>query len=70
MANSNPQKIANNNANPSIKSRQATESILKGQEALTESGNASKTAVQELTKAYQDLATFNAFPPRRTRWSS
>jgi phasin family protein len=60
MANSNPQKIANNNANPSIKSRQATESILKGQEALTESGNASKTAVQELTKAYQDLATKNA----------
>jgi phasin family protein len=60
MANSNPQKIANNNANPLIKSRQATESILKGQEALTESGNASKTAVQELTKAYQDLTTKNA----------
>jgi phasin family protein len=60
MANSSPQKTANNNANPLIKSRQATESILKGQEALTESGNASKTAVQELTKAYQDLATKNA----------
>ena len=61
MANSTRQKIANNNADPLIKSRQATESILKGQtEALTESGNASKTAVQELTKAYQDLATKNA----------
>jgi phasin family protein len=35
--------------------------MLRGQtEALTESGNASKTAVQELTKAYQDLATKNA----------
>ena len=61
MANSTLQKIANNNADPLIKSGQATESILKGQaEVLTESGNASKTAVQELAKAYQDLATKNA----------
>jgi phasin family protein len=43
------------------KSGKATESILKGRtEALTESGNAPTTAVQELTKAYQDLATKNA----------
>ena|SRR5271167_3140557 len=61
MANSTLQKIANNNADPLIKSGQATESMLKGQtEAVTESGNASKTAVHELTKAYQDLATKNA----------
>jgi phasin family protein len=61
MANSTSQKIANNNADPLIKSGRATESMLRGQtEALTESGNASKTAVQELTKAYQDLATKNA----------
>ena len=31
-----------------------------GTEALTESGNASRAAVQELTKAYQELATKNA----------
>jgi len=61
MANSTLQKIAKNNADPLIKSGQATESILKGQtEALTESGNAPATAIQELTKAYQDLATNNA----------
>jgi phasin family protein len=29
-------------------------------EALTESGNASRTAVQELTRAYQELASKNA----------
>jgi hypothetical protein len=29
-------------------------------EALTESANAARTAVQELTKAYQELATKNA----------
>jgi phasin family protein len=28
--------------------------------ALTESGNASRAGVQELTKAYQELATLNA----------
>jgi phasin family protein len=60
MANSNPQKIANNNANPSIKSRQATESILKGQEALTESGNASKTAVDEGISGLGDIQRLSA----------
>jgi phasin family protein len=61
MANSTLQKIANNNVDPLTKSGRATESIPKGgTEALTESGDASKTAVQQLTKAYQDLATKNA----------
>ncbi len=37
------------------------EKIMKGNaDALTESGNASRAAVQELTKAYQELATKNA----------
>jgi phasin family protein len=60
MASSTVQKIANSNADPLTKSGQAAESILKGSaEALTESGDA-KTAVQELTRAYQELATKNA----------
>jgi phasin family protein len=43
------------------KSGQAAETMMKGgTEALTESGNASIAAVQELTKAYQELATKNA----------
>ncbi len=43
------------------KSGQAAETMLKGStEALTEGGNASIAAVQELTKAYQELATKNA----------
>jgi phasin family protein len=43
------------------KSGQAAEKIIKGSaEALTESRNASRAAVEELTKAYQELATKNA----------
>ena len=42
-------------------SGEAAEKIVKGNaEALTESGNASRAAIQELTKAYQELATKNA----------
>src|SRR5271154_2236505 len=42
-------------------SGEAAEKIMKGNaEALTESGNASRAAVQELTRAYQELATKNA----------
>ena len=37
----------------------ATEIIRGNADALTESGNASRAAVQELTKAYQELATKN-----------
>ena len=43
------------------KSGEAAETIVKGTaEALTESGNASRAAIQELTRAYQELATKNA----------
>ena len=37
----------------------ANEMIRGNADALTESGNASRAAVQELTKAYQELATKN-----------
>jgi phasin family protein len=43
------------------KSGEAAEKIVKGNaDALTESGNASRAAIQELTKAYQELASKNA----------
>ena len=43
------------------KSGEAAEKIVRGNaEALTESGNASRAAIQELTRAYQELATKNA----------
>ena len=38
----------------------ANEMIKDNADALTESGNASRAAVQELTKAYQELTTKNA----------
>ena len=42
------------------RSGEATNEMIKGNaDALTESGNASRAAVQELTKAYQELATKN-----------
>ena len=43
------------------RSGEAVTKIMKGNaNALTESGNASRAAVQELTKAYQELTTKNA----------
>ena len=55
------ENIAKTNADALAKSSRAAETITKGgAEALTESGNASIAAVQELTKAYQELATKNA----------
>ena len=43
------------------RSGEAANEIMKGNaDALTESGNASRAAVQELTKAYQELTTKNA----------
>ena len=60
MANPIVENIAKTNADALAKSGQAAETIMKGSaEALTESGNASRAAVQELTKAYQELATKN-----------
>ena len=42
------------------RSGEAANELMRGNaDALTKSGNASRTAVQELTKAYQDLATKN-----------
>ena len=61
MANPIVENIAKTNADALAKSSRAAETITKGgAEALTESGNASRAAVQELTKAYQELATKNA----------
>jgi phasin family protein len=61
MANPIIENIAKTNADALAKSSGAAETIMKGgAEALTESGNASRAAVQELTKAYQELATKNA----------
>jgi phasin family protein len=43
------------------RSGEAANEIMKGNaDALTESGDASRAAVQELTKAYQELTTKNA----------
>ena len=48
-------------AEPLTKGGEAAEKIVKGNaEALTVSGNASRAAIQELTRAYQELATKNA----------
>ena len=61
MANPIVENIAKTNADALAKSSRAAEAIAKGgAEALTESGNASRAAIQELTKAYQELATKNA----------
>ena len=61
MTNPIVENISKANADALAKSSRAAETIMKGgAEALTESGNASRAAVQELTKAYQELATKNA----------
>ena len=60
MANPIVENIAKTNAEIA-KSSRAAEAVMKGgAAALTESGNASRAALQELTKAYQELATKNA----------
>ena len=61
MATPTIEKIAKSNADASTTSGQAAETIMKSSaEAPTESGAASRAAVQDLTKAYQELATKNA----------
>jgi hypothetical protein len=53
--------IADATAEPLIKGGEAAQKIGKGNaEALTVGGNASRAAVQELSRAYQELATKNA----------
>jgi phasin family protein len=55
------EKIAKSNAAAPTTSGQAAETIMKSSaEATAESGAASRAAVQDLTKAYQELATKNA----------
>jgi len=61
MAKQPSERIAEASAEALTKSGEAAEKIIKGSaDALTESRNASKAAVEELTKAYQELATKNA----------
>jgi phasin family protein len=61
MARQPPEQIAEANAEALTESGEATEKIVKGNvEALAENGNASRGAIQELTTAYQELATKNA----------
>src|SRR5208283_123097 len=60
MANPIVENITKTNADALAKSGQVAEAIMKGStEALADSGNASRAGVQELTKAYQELATKN-----------
>ena len=61
MATTTSERTGKSNADDIAKSAQAAEKIMKDNvETLTESGTASRTAVQELTRAYQELATKNA----------
>ena len=55
------EQVAETASKAVTKSGDAAEKIVKGNaDALTESGNASRAAIQELTKAYQELASKNA----------
>jgi phasin family protein len=61
MAKQPAEQIAEAASEALTKSGEAAEKIVKGNaEALTESGYASRAAIQELTRAYQELATKNA----------
>jgi phasin family protein len=60
MAKRPGKQIAEATAESLTKGGEAAEKIVKGNAALTVSGNASRAAVQELTRAYQELATKNA----------
>ena len=61
MAKQPSEQIAEASAKALTESGQAAEKIIKGSaDALTESRNALRAAVDELTKAYQELATKNA----------
>jgi hypothetical protein len=61
MAKRPAEQIAEAASEALTKGGEAAEKIVKGNaEALTESGNASRAAIQELTRAYQELASKNA----------
>ena len=57
MAKQPSEKIAETSAEAPTKSEKITK---ENPDALTESGTATRTAAQELTRAYQELATKNA----------
>ena len=60
MAKQPAEQIAEAAIEALTKGGEAAEKIVKGNaEALTESGNASRAAIQELTRAYQELASKN-----------
>jgi phasin family protein len=60
MAKSPVEQAAKAGAEEVMKSGEAAEKIVQGNvDALSQSGAASKAAVQELTKAYQELASKN-----------
>jgi hypothetical protein len=61
MAKATVEEIAKRNAEELAKGGEAAAKMMKGSgEAVTESGAASSAAIQELTKAYQELAVRNA----------
>ena len=61
MAKQPGKQIAEATAEPRTKGAEPAEKIVRGRaEALTVRANASRAAVQELTRAYQELATKNA----------
>jgi phasin family protein len=61
MANFTSERITKASPDDIAKSGQAAEKIMKDNvDAVTEGSVASRTAVQELTKAYQELAAKNA----------
>ncbi len=61
MAKATVEEIAKRNAEELAKGGEAAAKMMKGgAEAVTESGAASSAAIQELTKAYQELAIRNA----------
>ena len=60
MAKQTSQQVVQDTTEALARSGGAVNEVMKGNaNALTESGNASRAAVQELTKAYQELTTKN-----------
>ncbi len=61
MAKQPSEQVAEAGAEAQARSGHAAEKIMKGSaDAMGESARASRAAIQELTKAYQELATKNA----------
>lgn len=60
MAKQTGEQVVQDSAEALARSGKAANEVMKGNaDTLTESGNASRAAVQELTKAYQELAAKN-----------